>query len=976
MTKHYFSLLLFLLMGTFFCVGQDEVVNTLKTELNRNFDVLKNEPIPAYYISVRVDEIQSLGTLGRLGRLQSPAVLNSPERILSTSMRVGDHNLDNSHEIRGSGWGGGYRNLRMSAEYVPYEDNAELLKTRLWLQLDELYKEDIQIYEQIKANIAVKVEQEDMSPDFSRDAAETYYEAPISWASLGVDPQKLEDKVRLYSAVFDENPDLLDGYAYFQVKLSRRIFLDTEGREITENAVSIDLGISADAWAEDGMYLPMNKSWYASSMNELPSDEEVLAAARELSQLLSELKKAPVVESFTGPAILSPEASGVFFHEIFGHRVEGTRLKQENDAQTFKKKVGERVLPKHFSVTFDPTRTHYGTTPLKGYYVFDDEGIRGQRVNVVENGVLKDFLMGRTPIEGFLHSNGHGRGVVGAATVSRQSNLIVESSQQLSDDELMKRLRKEAKKQGKEYAYYFKDVSGGFTNTDRYSPNSFNVTPLVVYRIYTDGRPSELVRGVDLVGTPLAMFSQIDACGDRYAVFNGMCGAESGSVPVSCTAPALLVKHIETQKRPKNQTQPPILTKPEDDGLRVGLSEGDAIMKAMREEVNRSLKGLQMDNLQPAFFISYTLGDMKTLQVAASKGALITSDVNPGRSTAARLMIGDYLCSDENYQGSTGGSTGYDGSPCLDNNVKGLRYTIWRDLDAIYKNAAETYEQKLATIKQLNIPAKDLELPDWDTVPVVVMDNLPRRTMDFNKQRYEAYVKEASAVFNEYPEILNSNVSVMVYDALIYFYNTEGTEFRYPLSFVYVMANAGGKNADGEDFSSSSFETYMSTDDLPSLEALKAECHKVARLLMEDIDAPKLEESYTGPVLFEDLAVVSVVYSNLIEGANINLTAQRKPLTASGFSYGGNSIEDMMDKRVTAREISIEALTGTKNYKGRPLLGYAPIDGQGVVPPERLALIENGILKTLLSDRTPTPKVPHSNGHALMGYSMGTGVTP
>jgi hypothetical protein len=433
-------------------------------------------------------------------------------------------------------------------------------------------------------------------------------------------------------------------------------------------------------------------------------------------------------------------------------------LKQESDAQTFKKKVGEPVLPKYLSVYFDPSLNYYQKTPLVGNYKFDDEGIRGQRVEVVRNGILKDFLMCRTPIQGFAHSNGHGRAQIGAAPISRQSNLIVESSQKFTQEELIKKLRKEAKTQGKPYAYYFKDVSGGFTNTNRYSPNSFNITPLVVYRIYTDGRPDELVRGVNLVGTPLAMFSQIEACGNEYAVFNGTCGAESGPVPVSCVSPALFVKQIETQKRPKTQAQPPYLPKPETTETASG---NDVIPESIRKEVDRALQELSKRKTEPPFFISYTLGDIKQLMVSASNGSLLSSEVYPLRTGGARLLMGSYKRTDENFTGTggDGGTYGYDGTPCLDNNEAGIRYTLWRDLDAIYKSAVEKYEQKLAAIKQLNIPAKDLELPDWDQTPTLVRNDIPIPKVNLDPKTYEEYIKTASSVFNDYNDISNFRIS-------------------------------------------------------------------------------------------------------------------------------------------------------------------------------------------------------------------------
>ncbi|GHT28776.1 hypothetical protein FACS189432_07200 [Bacteroidia bacterium] len=617
---------------------------------------------------------------------------------------------------------------------------------------------------------------------------------------------------------------------------------------------------------------------------------------------------------------------------------------------------------------------YYKQTPLNGYYLFDDEGIRSQKVEVVKNGVLKGFLMSRTPIEGALHSNGHGRAQVGAPPISRQSNLLVESSQKFSQDELIKKLRKEAKSQGKEYAYYFKEVSGGFTNTNRYSPNAFNVTPLVVYRIYTDGRPDELVRGVDLVGTPLAMFAQIEASGSEYAVFNGICGAESGSIPVSCISPALLVKQIETQKSAKNQSQPPVLPKPKAEKTTENSGK-DIIAESIRKETDRALKELKMNGLQSPFFIAYTLSDIDQLVISASSGSLVSSKSHSFRTGGARLLMGDYQCTDENFSGTTGGTSGYDGAPCLDNDESGIRYTIWRDLDAVYKSAAETYEQKLSAIKQLNIPAKDLELPDWDKTTPVVMNDIRIPEINLEKERYEEYVKAASAVFNDYKEIFNSNVSLRIYNGVFYFYNTEKSEFRLP--HIYVDLDVGGqvKTEDGEDLHAGFELTFAHPKDLPSIEDLQKKCRELAEKLLEEMAASKLKEAYAGPVLYEGLAVVTTFYSNFF--GNYSLIAERKPLSSQGISYGGNGLEEMIDKRITAKEITIEDLTGTPEYNGIKLLGYTPIDAQAVIPPAQLTLVENGILKTLLNDRVPTSKVPHSNGHSLFaggGAYTNTGV--
>jgi predicted Zn-dependent protease len=180
----------------------------------------------------------------------------------------------------------------------------------------------------------------------------------------------------------------------------------------------------------------------------------------------------------------------------------------------------------------------------------------------IENGILKDFLMSRTPVERFSRSNGHGRSQPGIRPVSRQSNLIVESTNMLPEDKLRQALIDECRKQNKPFGLMFTEITGGSTITGRSSPNAFNVVPLAVYRIYTDGRPDELVRGVDLIGTPLTTFGKIAATGSKMEVFNGTCGAESGSVPVAAVSPSILVSEIEVQKKAKSQEKPPILPPP------------------------------------------------------------------------------------------------------------------------------------------------------------------------------------------------------------------------------------------------------------------------------------------------------------------------------------------------------------------------------------------------------------------------------
>lgn len=549
----FLSALLFL---TTTVMAKDPLSDILKEELQRNMQGLAGEEQSPYFMSYRVNDIKTYRISSSFGELTSSYEDHS--RKLAVHVRVGDPELDNTRPLRGSFFGMG----RDTGTEIPIDNKAIGIKQVLWKETDKQFVEAKNLYDRVVANEAIKVEAEDQSNDFTIEKTVVYHEPPLSDKEKSFNIKEWENKLKDYSAIFLNNQDVIKGEASLTFSIERKYFVSTEGNDITENRITCRIYITAETQAEDGMELPLNLSYFAFKPDELPSHDEILSDVKELSEKLSKLRVAPVVSSYTGPALLAPESAGVFFHEIFGHRVEGHRLKQETDAQTFKKSVNEKVLHEDLSVIFDPTLETFGELYLNGSYKFDDEGQKGQRVINVENGILKNFLMSRTPIEGFSNSNGHGRAQAGYQTVSRQSNLIVQTNNPYTEEQLREMLLEEAKRQGRDYGYYFVGTIGGFTMTGRFMPNAFNVTPVEVYRIYVDGREDELVRGVDLVGTPLAIFSNIEAAGDTPGIFTGTCGAESGGVPTSTVSPMVFVKQIETQRKAKGQERMPILPRP------------------------------------------------------------------------------------------------------------------------------------------------------------------------------------------------------------------------------------------------------------------------------------------------------------------------------------------------------------------------------------------------------------------------------
>ncbi|MGB0714925.1 MAG: TldD/PmbA family protein [Phycisphaerae bacterium] len=531
------------------------MMRTLQKELSYSMQNLKaDDDVKPYYIAYTVYDEENLVMGASLGVIEQNT--NSRDRKLNIDLRVGDYTLDNTHQLRGGGPSFDYGSGNIA---FPLDENDAASSHLLWYATDKIFKRAARRLSQIKTNLKVKVEEEDQSHDFSREDPAVYRE-PV--AKLALDQDTWRERIKRVSARAREFPLIYKSTVTIGAYAGTRYLASSEGSELQTATTRYRITMSAGTKAEDGMDLGQTKTFNSATPDGLPDEKTLLASFQEVIDQVLALREAPLAEPYIGPAILRNRASAVFFHEIFGHRIEGHRAKDVTEGQTFTKKIEQQVLPPFISVFDDPLIDRLDDVDLRGFYRYDDEGVHAQRVGLVEDGTLKTFLMSRRPVDKFPRSNGHGRRSPGNASVARQANLIVESKKKVPFDELREALREECRKQDKPYGLLFEDISGGYTTTSRRGPQSFKVLPIVVYRVYADGRPDELIRGADIVGTPLTCFEKITMTGDDPGVFNGNCGAESGWVPVSAVSPSILVTTIEIEKRTRDQSRPPILDPP------------------------------------------------------------------------------------------------------------------------------------------------------------------------------------------------------------------------------------------------------------------------------------------------------------------------------------------------------------------------------------------------------------------------------
>ncbi|MGH9560352.1 MAG: metallopeptidase TldD-related protein, partial [Terracidiphilus sp.] len=446
----------------------DVLLQTMQTELQRAMASLaKTDPAP-YYLSYAVTDSDTAAIAAANGGVIISARVR--RRQADVTMHVGTAALDNTH--------GQSRSSGLLSGLLPLDNDRVAIARVLWQLTNREYDQASAAFVRVKTNYAVQSPEEDKSPDFSHEAPQNHIDEKK--LPLTFDQKSWQERIRNVSAEFLKYPDVYTSVVTLQTGTGESYLATSDGTAIVQPSAITRMVIEAETRADDGMELLRVESFEQPSLSSLPSESELLAKVDKMAADLKALRAAPAAEPYAGPALLSGRAAAVFFHEVLGHRLEGHRQRDEREGQTFTKKINQLVLPQFLSVVDDPTIKELDGVKLAGNYQYDDEGMPAQRVVAVQDGVLKNFLMSRIPITGFSDTNGHGRAQEGFIPTGRQGNLIVTSTNTVSDSDLRKKFIEEIKKQGKPYGLYFEDIQGGFTLTQRAQPQAFEVIPVMV----------------------------------------------------------------------------------------------------------------------------------------------------------------------------------------------------------------------------------------------------------------------------------------------------------------------------------------------------------------------------------------------------------------------------------------------------------------------------------------------------------------
>ena len=540
--------------GQTVAIPNDAVFKAMDDELQRSVKDLQfkdfEKPYFIQYTVLDEDEYSIAATFG--------AITSSDRnrgRALQVQVRVGDYSFDNSEFAAGGGGFGGPPSTGVLTSTVIENDYAGI-RHSLWLATDQAYKQAVEQIARKRAFVQNKV-QEEKIPDFSQEAAVNSVGSRIPF---DFDKAKWEKQVREWSAIFKTFPQIEQSIVVLNTRLTYRYMVNSEGTHTMQPALIVSLQAGATVQSPDGMALSYSVPFNAASLEQLPSTETITAAIRQLATDLTAVRNAPILsEDYSGPVLLFGQASAEMFARVLAPNLSGQRQPlSDRDLGNVRSELADRmnrtVLPRFLSVVDDPSEKKLGDRALIGSYQVDDQGVPARKVTLVQDGVLKDFLMSRRPSKERPQSNGHGRSGLPGRETAQIGNLFIKATDGKSFEDLKKTLIEMCKIESLTYGILIKGV-----DSDGRGPIG---TPILVYKVYVaDGR-EELVRGASVNTLSVRSLRQMEAAGNDSYVANRLTGAQNAATPVTVVAPSVLLEEVDLKRPTMAQQKPALLTHP------------------------------------------------------------------------------------------------------------------------------------------------------------------------------------------------------------------------------------------------------------------------------------------------------------------------------------------------------------------------------------------------------------------------------
>ncbi len=575
----------------------DRTIQAMRDEMARAKTRLElsipgtDAPVRPYFVQYRLLDVDVKTVIAEFGALLSSTTTRN--RFMAVEARIGGYKLDSSNFVGEDG----FRGFIGSSGAVGIDRDYDSLRQDLWIATDQAFKEAVETYSRKRAYLSSLARQPDMD-DFSR-------EQPIVSVDPRLEPdwsaRNWDQEARDASAALRAYPQLYNSRVTYYFLYATEYLLTSEGTEIraSRSLASIEAGL--ETLADDGMPLHHFYSTYAARPAELPGTDAVRKGLNVSATELVALRAAPPAQDYTGPVLFEARAAAPLLAQMLGPSLNGSRpplafapvmdqiLTSFGGKSDWVGRIGARVFPAGVTLVDDPSAKDYRGQPLLGGFSVDEEGVRAQKLTLVENGALKNLLMSRRPGPDSDRSNGHGRSAFLNDPRPTMSNLLFSSSETVSSDELRKRFLDKCREEKLAYCIVVREMDNPILSFDRQDDFSELLAslgggagtgdrlPLVVYRVYpADGR-EELVRGSRIIGLSVRALRNLAGIGDDSYVHNymqsqitgfagtalGAFGTAQGGLPASVVAPSLLFDEVEVRGARGEPKRLPLVSAPQ-----------------------------------------------------------------------------------------------------------------------------------------------------------------------------------------------------------------------------------------------------------------------------------------------------------------------------------------------------------------------------------------------------------------------------
>ena len=913
----------------------DALLQVLQHSMKQHFDSLQHTNYPVYFMAYRVNETTEHRASANFGYIYDNS--SSKSVFLTVEIRVGSPETDNYHYLTSQN----NQNVRQIA--LPLDCDTVLIKKIISNETNRAYAEAILHFVENQVNTKIFQQDDDETYAYLTHGIDRYYEPSIPDSHW--DKDNIASILRHCTKDVSLSPELTETSANLVFQINRKYLVTSENRSVVENHCSTILTLKTEGISSKNKLEHIEHQHFANFPEQLPDADVLQKEMQDMEVRLSNVLHATDYfsdgvmdyEMANVPVFFSEKAASVLAHHLFGHEAEKARPDL----------MKGKVIPEEFSVFSDPTITKYDGHFLGGCYLFDDEGVDGQRIALIDKGELKQIPSSRTQQPGSPYSNGHSRGNL-QMPVPRLSNLVVTTSKPKDNNQLRERLVAEARQQKKEFGLYVEDAEIHCDTTS----GTITIYPTICYKVFTQNLPDEDVRDILISGSTQQWFNNLIAGGGISGSVSIVCHNLNDEMVTHSCSPALLFRQAEvhpmtkaTAKHIVNQ----IVAKTSDEKENVS----ELFFQTAQEEWTTDIKEMTVGDINAPYYQDYLMTDARIFAVEASEGSLFYSNEKQVRKVTPKVLLGGDLSNNENIREAANAIPESYKMPV--DNRKGAFVRDFRNAaEAEYLKAVTQWEIKKATTQQTDNKQNKSRSYSKAT------QTFEEQNVDFlTLNELEHLACETSAALSSHGFLSRSGANIYIMMGNAYYWNSEKTKYIRPVSIIGLQIYGAVQKDNGEEFLDGKTVFFPCTDSLLSSKHVQNEIDiLVAHLQDVKRSGKNMMACYSGPVLIEGVAVAQLLSSALLN-QNPNLLAHSEPLLTQQSNM--QSFESQLDKIITSKKITITANKSGDQFDKSAFVRQEKTDAEGVETQET-EIIRNGELIALMGNRNVTKSTPFSNG--------------